>query len=135
MSGGSYDYLYSKSSEDLIFNSEKLDSMIARLIELDLLDISQDSLMIKSDLYNIKLLLSQIQDKIDKLSPVWKAVEWFDSSDYGISEVLDSVEKYTKYNKKHYSNEDYKNAALIGLDLDDCNDYQRYMHLCEDDKK
>lgn len=99
MSGGSYDYLYSKSSEDFISSTVQLDSMIARLIDLDLLDISQDSLMIKSDLYNIKLLLSQMQDKIYKLSPVWKAVEWFDSSDYGINEVLDSVEKYRKDNK------------------------------------
>lgn len=101
MSGGSYDYLCSKSAEDLIvdFNVKKqLDNMIARLDELGFDDVSLASKMLKKDYNDIEAILVKMQERIDKLSSVWRNVEWFDSSDYDLEHVTKSVEKFRKNN-------------------------------------
>lgn len=47
-----------------------------------------------------------------------------------LGHIDDELIKYKKnIFKKTYSQEDYKNAALIGLDLDSWNDYVRYFSL------
>ena len=47
-----------------------------------------------------------------------------------LDHIDDELIKYKKnIFKKTYSKEDYKNATLIGLDLDNWNDYVRYFNL------
>ena len=91
MSGGSYNYLCHKDANDIHERRQELNEMRDRLIELGHLDAAKEteSVLLMLDAFYVRL-----QSRIDRLNPVWKAVEWCDSGDWGKEDITEAVEKY-----------------------------------------
>ncbi|NEB42247.1 hypothetical protein [Streptomyces sp. SID14515] len=93
MSGGSYNYLcYSGDLEDINSRRYDLEQMAARLAGLG---YAQDAARETEELL---LLLRQWEvraaTRIQRLTTVWKAVEWWDSSDWSEDRVREALAKY-----------------------------------------
>jgi len=92
MSGGSYDYLYSKDVEDLLHSQETIQNMADRLAGLGYASDAAKETEI------ILLTLRQFENRIsamkERLSDVWHSVEWWDSCDSGEESVKNALEKY-----------------------------------------
>lgn len=92
MSGGSYDYLYSKDVSDLVNSRSTLDDMASRLQGLGYAnDAAKETLSI---LHSIEHFQTRMENRLSRLSGVWKAVEWWDSCDTGSEYLDDELKKY-----------------------------------------
>lgn len=92
MSGGSYNYLCYKDIEQIQESGmDDIKEMQERLVELDALDVAKETEQLILD---IKAFQVRTQAKLDRLSKVWYAVEWFDSADSGIEHFQDELNKY-----------------------------------------
>lgn len=91
MSGGSYNYLCYKESHDIHEKRSELASMRDRLTELGYLDAAKEteSILLILDSFHVRL-----QARIDRLSPVWRSVEWCDSGDSDLSEIALAITDY-----------------------------------------
>ena len=91
MSGGSYNYLCHKDANDIHEHRQELNAMRDRLIELGHLDAAKEteSVLLMLDDFYVRL-----QARIERLNPIWRAVEWCDSCDWGKEDVIEAVEKY-----------------------------------------
>ena len=87
MSGGSYNYLCTKDSSNV--NVSDLAKMRDRLFELGFRDLGNET-------NEIIERLDQINNLCYNLHGVWRAVEWMDSGDVGIEEVVKQSELYNK---------------------------------------
>lgn len=96
MSGGSYDYLFVKDADNLAEHENVLEQMADRLAGLG---YAEDA---ARETHETLLLLRQarvrLQARIDRLSGIWRAVEWWDSGDSGPS-YLDEV--LSQYRQDH----------------------------------
>ncbi|WP_306317219.1 MULTISPECIES: hypothetical protein [unclassified Streptomyces] len=93
MSGGSFNYLcYVQDLEDLRSQRHDLEDMASRLAGLG---YAQDAARETEELL---LLLRQWEvratARVARLTDVWKAVEWWDSSDSGEDGVHEALAKY-----------------------------------------
>lgn len=93
MSGGSYDYLCFKSAYDIGGHTDELLRMISRLKELGYHDVAMTS-------ENVLKIFKALERQISKVTPVWKVVEWYDSGDVGIEDVVADVEAFRLRKKK-----------------------------------
>ena len=84
MSGGSFEYLCFKEIEELIGNTELIESMHKRLIELGFDDAASETAHL---LLTLRQHQNYLQAMLDRMKDVWHAVEWYDSSDWGIAQV------------------------------------------------
>lgn len=102
MSGGSWDYLYSKDIDELINGSstELLQDMADRLNSAGFEDVAKDTQRLVE---YIKSASIRIETLFKVLSPVFKAVEWFDSGDWGEETLNNEVLKYRKSNIDNYN--------------------------------
>ena len=92
MSGGSYDYLYSKDVEDLLHSQETVQNMADRLAGLGYAsDAAKETEMI---LLTLRQFENRISAMKERLSEVWHSVEWWDSCDSGEDSVKNALEKY-----------------------------------------
>lgn len=91
MSGGSYNYLCYKDPDSIMNEIGELEKMRDKLIELDYLDAAKET---ESIILVIKSFFVQMESRIERLSGVWKAVEWMDSGDWGVEEVLKEINDY-----------------------------------------
>ncbi len=92
MGGGSYNHLYTKDAYPDIFScKDPIQKMGDRLIELGYVKAGQDTLSILKDIEEFQ---AQLQDRLYKLSKVWKAVEWHDSGDLELDSLKDRMNKY-----------------------------------------
>ena len=94
MSGGSYNYLCYKDSDDIWGAIKDLKSMRERLTELGFLDAATEteSVMLMLDSFTVRL-----EARIDRLNEVWRSVEWMDSGDSGIESVEKAIEQYRNF--------------------------------------
>lgn len=97
MSGGSYNYLcHVLDIEDLMSKRYALTEMAERLEGLSEIEfpgskaaaVSTRMLLLKLDMWE-----THTQAHIKLLSPVWKAVEWWDSNDWGPEHVREELDK------------------------------------------
>lgn len=92
MSGGSYDYLFVKDPEQLLQMQETIQNMADRLAGLG---YAKDAAL---ETQQLLLTLRQFENRIraiaDRLSDVWKAVEWWDSNDSGEDGVIHALAEY-----------------------------------------
>lgn len=93
MSGGSYNYVHNVIDlADLLNQENDLRDMADRLAGLG---YAEDAARETEELL---LMLRQWKIRADvrlqRLSPVWKAVEWWDSCDYSEEQVRQALEKY-----------------------------------------
>lgn len=93
MSGGSWDYLYSKDIDELMNGSstELLQDMADRLNSAGFEDVAKDTQRLVE---YIKSASIRIETLFEVLSPVFKAVEWYCSADWGKDRVDKAIEEY-----------------------------------------
>lgn len=94
MSGGSYNYLCERFPEDLLHfqGGDDLTRMIARLKEIrGGEDAAADAERLRSVIIQAHV---DVTRWLDRLKPVFKAVEWRDSSDWGEDQMLEYVQAY-----------------------------------------
>lgn len=91
MSGGSYNYLCYKDSFDIHERRNELNDMRDRLTELGYLDAAKEteSVILILDAFEVRL-----RSRIERLSGVWRAVEWCDSGDTNEKAILVEINKY-----------------------------------------
>lgn len=93
MSGGSYDYLcYVNELNDLMDKAGPLEQMADRLAGLG---YAEDAARETQELL-VQLRQWQVraQVRMRRLSPVWKAVEWWDSADSSEGAVREALAAY-----------------------------------------
>lgn len=91
MSGGSYDYLYSKDAQDIIYRIPDLIRMRDRLIQLDMKTGAEkvQKLILTVEKYTI-----EADARMDEMYELMRAVEWMDSGDSGLDSVQKAYEKF-----------------------------------------
>lgn len=88
MSGGSYDYLYlAYEVKGLHGRTEDIERMAARLRELGSVKAASATL----DIIRAK---NALDDQAAAMAGVWKAVEWYDSGDWGLEQAQESIAEY-----------------------------------------
>lgn len=102
MSGGSWNYLFCKDIDELMNGSstELLQDMVDRLNSAGFKDVAKDTQRLVE---YIKSASIRIETLFETLSPVFKAVEWFDSGDWGEETLNNEVLKYRKSNIDSYN--------------------------------
>ncbi len=92
MSGGSYNYLCWKEARDLFESTTELEQMSERLATLgwasDAAAETDELILI------IRAATNRVDARIKRLSPVWHAVEWWDSGDSGEDHLREELSKY-----------------------------------------
>ena len=93
MSGGSFNYLYCKETEDMFSDTVILDlsGMEDILLKTNYTDIAKD---IRRLIEYIKSARNRVEVLQENLKPVLKAVEWYDSCDIGADGLAKAVERY-----------------------------------------
>lgn len=102
MSGGSWNYLYSKDIDDLMqySNIELLEEMADYLNQNGYEDVAKDTRRLAE---YIKSASIRIETLFEALSPVFKAVEWFDSGDWGEETLNNEILKYRNARLDNYN--------------------------------
>lgn len=94
MSGGSYEYICFAEPLELFEKISEIQRMSDRLAELG---YASDA---ASETQNLLLTIRQYENRIrtmhNRLSAVWKSIEWWDSADSGEKQVKEALEKYRK---------------------------------------
>lgn len=95
MSGGSYNYLYRKSVEEITASHggiSDLEEMANRLAELGYgSDAARET---QALLLDIRAFMNRSETIVNRLEQVWKTVEWLDSGDGGQDDVKAALDAY-----------------------------------------
>nr|DAZ41551.1 MAG TPA: hypothetical protein [Caudoviricetes sp.] len=93
MSGGSWGYLYSREVDELVQcgSIELLEEMADYLNSSGYKDVAKD---VRRLVEYIKSARIRIETLHEMLSPVFKAVEWYDSADWSKERVDAAIEEY-----------------------------------------
>lgn len=98
MSGGSYNYLcYNTELDELAVRERDLLEMadrLAGLSEADFPGVTAAAKMTAGVIADLRIWRLHLTAAADRLSPVWKAVEWWDSSDSGPDGVRRALEAF-----------------------------------------
>lgn len=89
MSGGSYDYLYAKPPGDLHEYIPELERLADRLRDMEEYAAAEE---VDAHATRIVEYHNQMKATHDRLSDVMKAVEWYDSGDWGRNSVHEACE-------------------------------------------
>lgn len=93
MSGGSFNYLYSKEIDDLMNNTSDLEEMRDYLISYGYEDIAKDIQRLIEYIKSAECVIGTLKDMLE---PVFHAVEWYESGDYGKERMIEVLEKYRR---------------------------------------
>ena len=91
MSGGSYDYLCFKDFPEICEKPHDINDMRDRLTQLGYLDVAKETESVNLIIDSFRV---RIEARLKRLGEVWKAIEWYDSNDWGIEEVEEAIKKY-----------------------------------------
>jgi len=94
MSGGSFGYLCYKEADELFSSGPRreLASMIEALSEIpNAEDAARETAELEALL---KRTLFRVEAMQKRLSPVWRAVEWWHSCDWGPDQVQEALDAY-----------------------------------------
>lgn len=102
MSGGSWNYLYCKEIDELMNGSstELLQDMADRLNSAGFEDVAKDTQRLVEYIKSARI---RIETLFEVLSPVFKAVEWFDSGDWGKEALNNEILKYRNARLDNYN--------------------------------
>ena len=93
MSGGSFNYLCYKDTEDLFNRISDLEDMRESLIKYGYEDIAKDTQRLIEYIKSAECVIGTLKDM---LKPVFHAVEWYESADYGKDTMIEVLEKYRR---------------------------------------
>ena len=93
MSGGSFNYLCYKDTEDFFKRTDDLEEMKEILEKHGYKNISKD---VNSLISYIKDSIRFIDEKREELRPIFKAIEYFESGDIGKEEMYSVFDAYLK---------------------------------------
>ena len=93
MSGGYFDYLCYKETEDLFNRTGDLEKMREKLIAYGYEDIAKDTQRLIEYIKSADCVIGTLKDM---LSPVFHAVEWKESGDWGKDDMIEVLEKYRR---------------------------------------
>lgn len=92
MSGGSYDYICHKDIDELINMESTIQDMADDLASLGYAsDAAKET---QSFLLSLRQCVNRLETMKDRLRPIWKAMEWWQSGDTGEDAFKKSLEKY-----------------------------------------
>ena len=91
MSGGSFNYLYCKDADELFNCISDLVDMADVLLKYDCPDIAKDTRRL---IEYIKSAHIRIEVLREQLSPIFRAVEYYESCDIGEDSLRQAIEKY-----------------------------------------
>jgi hypothetical protein len=93
VSGGSWNYLYTKEIDDLMqySNIETLEEMADYLNQNGYEDVAKDTRRLVEYIKSAKIRVGTL---FEILGPVFKAVEWYCSGDWGKDRVGRAIEEY-----------------------------------------
>ena len=74
MSGGSFDYLYSKDAEELLSQETCIEEMGDNLESRGYTEALESMNTIRADIIKVKLLMEKIDKELSKNTALWKAV-------------------------------------------------------------
>lgn len=91
MSGGSYNYLCCKDASEISERKEDIGKMRDMLNELGFIDaaIETESVLLTISAYEVKM-----NARLQRLSDLWRSVEWYDSGDSSLETAQEEYEKY-----------------------------------------
>lgn len=87
MSGGSYNYLCFKDADDILGRIQDLRDMANRLDGL----CPEAAAETRAIFDGPRSLYAELEKRIERLGPLWKAVEWRDSSDWGQDQLDQAI--------------------------------------------
>ena len=90
MSGGSYDYLCFRDEGDIFSHIGNLRDMAARLDEV----CPEAAAETRALFDGPRSLMAELEARIKRLTDLWKAVEWRDSSDWTDAQLAQAVEQF-----------------------------------------
>ena len=93
MSGGSYDYLYCKDTEELFSKAVDIEDMAETLEKLNYLDVARDMRRLSE---YIRTAYNKVDVLSAQLKPIMKAVEYYEDCDIGEDTLGKEIEKYRK---------------------------------------
>lgn len=99
MSGGSYDYLFTKSVDDYFISESTKDTLISmaqRLGELGHPKIKEDFF---NFVYALEAAQKELEQELSKLTAVMRTVEWYDSYDMSMKDMIEQLNKYYEWKK------------------------------------
>ena len=92
MSGGSFDYLYCKDISELMNDMHMLQAMADDLASLGYaLDAAKETELF---LLTLRQSTNRLEAMKERLEPVWKALEWWRSSDTNENDFKEALENY-----------------------------------------
>lgn len=93
MSGGSFNYLYCRDIDELMNNTSDLEEMRDYLISYGYEDIAKDTQRLIEYIKSAECVIGTLKDMLE---PVFHAVEWYESGDYGKEKMIEVLEKYRR---------------------------------------
>ena len=91
MSGGSWDYLCYKDADEIFQYEDLLEKMVDRLSREGFEDVARETHELVCIMRQYRVRANTI---INRLSPVWRAVEWNDSGDSGQERIIAAINEY-----------------------------------------
>lgn len=91
MSGGCYDYLYCKETEELFSKALDIEDMAEILEKLNCLDVARDMRRLSE---YIRSAYNRVDVLSERLRPIMKAVEWYEDHDIDEKSLKAKVEEY-----------------------------------------
>ncbi len=92
MSGGSWDYLYSKELDELLNRKGSIQQMADKLA---MLGYAPDAASETMDLLlTLRMFECRLDAMLDRLRPIWKGIEWWDSADWSEETFKEALTRY-----------------------------------------
>lgn len=91
MSGGAFEYLCDREPDELFEYTRQLEEIREKLIGLGADDAAMET---EECLLLMRQFLVRMGVRLKRLRPVWKAVEWWCSGDYGREKVQAALKEY-----------------------------------------
>lgn len=91
MSGGSYDYLYSRDTEEMFSRAVDIEDMAETLEKLNYFDVARDMRRLSE---YIRSAYNRVDVLSGQLKPIMKAVEYYESGDISAESLENKIEKY-----------------------------------------
>lgn len=102
MSGGSFGYAFTKECPEIIESDsykQNIYDIVDYLKRNGCNDVANDVLEILNKLKEVEIVCRRLNKYIDSVSDVLKAVEWYNSGDYGVETYKKVLAEYRK--EKH----------------------------------